>query len=50
MISEINFKNLKKVKRNESTEDLFKFFYEVLYNENKSNFEFNKFKKVAFDT
>lgn len=50
VISEINLKNLKKVPKTDSTEELFRFFYENLYHEDVKGYNYGKFKKVAFGT
>jgi hypothetical protein len=47
VIAAINFKNLKKVKREDSVEDLFKFFYVTLYREQENTFLYNEFMKIA---
>ncbi len=47
VISEINFKKLKKVKRTPQVENLFRFFYATLYFEDESTFEYGAFLKNA---
>lgn len=47
VISEIKFKNLKKVKKDQSVENLFRFFYVNLYYEHQSTFNYDKFVKIA---
>lgn len=47
VISSINFKNLAKVKREDSVEELFKFFYITLYNEDENTFDFKEFVNIA---
>ncbi len=46
----MNFKNLKKVKRDPSVEELFKFFYVTLYKENENTFKYDQFKKIALNS
>ena len=40
---------MKNVKREDNVENLFRFFYETLYYENPSTFDYDKFVKVALD-
>ena len=40
VISEINFKNLKKTKRTPEVEQLYRFFYVNLYKENENTFNY----------
>ena len=47
VISEINFKNLKKVKRSPEVENLYRFFYATLYKEDEQTFDYDEFVKVA---
>lgn len=46
-LNRITFKDLAKVKRQESVEELFKFFYVNLYHEKPETFDFNKFVNAA---
>lgn len=47
VISSINFKKLAKVDKDESVEELFKFFYVTLYKENENTFRYNDFVNIA---
>jgi len=47
VLSEINFKKIKKVKKTPEVENLYRFFYTTLYKENENTFDFAKFEKIA---
>ena len=47
VISEINLKKLRKVKRTPEIENLFRFFYSTLYFEDESTFNYDKFIKTS---